>query len=120
MVVDNSKRRAVAGALIDFDDENGVPIYAISAFAKVSRSEAEAILASLAIHDETERIIPISSDKWRITDYGRKAYRDERYASKMRKCLGCSEQFESSHAGNRICEKCVAAEYSGSDRASVA
>ena len=36
-VVDNKVRRAVAGALIEFDDEKGVPLYSLSAFVGLSK-----------------------------------------------------------------------------------
>ena len=108
-------RRSVAGALIEFDDEDGVPIFVIGAAAKLTTPEIEQVLVLLEFHQEAEPLHPLASRRWRITDYGRKAYRDERFASKLRKCLSCREQFESSHAGNRICEKCLACDCNISD-----
>jgi len=96
--------RAIATALIEYDDEAGVPLVAISAIVRISYSEIEKTLVLLEENGEVERIPPGS--KWRITSYGRKAYLDQRFAAKMRKCLTCSEMFMSTHAGNRICVGC--------------
>ena len=113
--MDNKERRAVAGVLIEFDAENGVPVYVIGAAASLTNPEAEEILVLLEFHQEAERLLPLATKAWRITDYGRKAYRDDRFASKLRKCLNCNKQFDSSHAGNRICEKCLDSDFNISD-----
>jgi hypothetical protein len=114
--IDNKVRRAVAAALIEYDAEDGVPIYAVSSITGLNKPTTEEILVLLKHNEEAEQVPPLKSNIWRITDYGRKAYADERFASKLRKCLNCRQLFESSHAGNRLCEKCVVSEYSNIEK----
>jgi len=46
------------------------------------------------------------SPVWMVDTLGIQQLSD-RFKKKKRKCLRCAEMFDSEHAGNRICPKCV-------------
>ncbi len=108
-------RRSIIGALVDGDEGAGMSLAVLSAWIGVEEDTIEPVLGSMVEHDEAELVrfrgYKVVPTRWSLTDAGHRGYRDPRFAVMQRKCLCCSEQFESQHAGNRICERCTTREF---------
>jgi len=102
-------RKETIDAMVEFEDD-GMTVVELAKWLGVDLLMAETQLVfgaaeGIFLPDPERRKRKVMT-VWTITAEAASAYRNPRNVEKLRKCLTCSEMFLSSHAGNRICEKC--------------